>query len=402
VSPRKRAKTRQRVQTLGERGALVRVNEQRGKRNCYVVQWGSKASRQQRAFPLTKLGKQAALAFAEAFVAERGVQVLTTADLWARFQAARFPYLRANTKRIYTEGWTHWEKFFGAARDPQALKKVERVGFQQHLANDGLGINTARSAIRVVRTVYNWAEDQEIIAVNRWHGFKVDTPTGTEPIPRAEYRAEEFLRIWRELDPAHRWQWRAWAAIGLLGIYGNRQHALLALHWEWDTGDEIVIPASVEKTGKEAILPMFPLTRAILEVAKGWRAREGYDGPYVFFAGAARSTHGHYTIQSLTDALHRAEKNAGVPSIVGRAGHGFRRMLVGDIAESTGDVHLALQAIGDTMAMAKHYRVRRDDRLRAVLGERIARMVPETPVQGVTESATNPDFDSNRPSSSEG
>ena len=380
--------TRQRLATYGERGQLVRLFRQTGARKCYVVQWGSKGSRGQRAFPLTAKGKQEAEAFAKAFTAEQRLAVRTTRDLWERYTADQFPTLRPNSQRLYREAWRHWEDFFGLARDPGSLTLEECGAFRRDLEANGLGVTTAQGTIRVVRTVYNWAEPRDLITKNRWHGYRFKVLTGTEPAPRAEYRADEFLRIWRELDPTDRWQWRAWAAIGLLGTYGNRQHAILALEWGWVGDDEIVIPASVEKTGKEAHLPLLPLTRGILEVCRGWREREGFTGPHIFFSGSRKSQQPTYSIQSLTTALHRAEVRAGIPAIKWRAGHGFRRGLVGDLADSTGDVGLALQAIGDTLAMAKHYRVRRDDRIRSLLSARITRMMTEGTQQGATESAT--------------
>jgi integrase len=394
--------TRQRLATYGERGNLVRLIRVTGARKCYLVQWGTKGARGQRAFPLTAQGKQQAEAFAKAFSAEQVAAALTTRELWEKYTADQFPTLRPNSRRIYREAWRHWELFYGTATDPGEMTLEQCGAFRRALEAKGLNINTARSTIRVVRTVYNWAEPRDLITRNRWHGYRFKVTKGTEPAQRAEYRADEFLAIWRELDPTDRWQWRAWAIIGLLGIYGNRQHAVLSMEWDWDCGDEIVIPAAVEKTGKTAYMPVFPLTRSILEVCRGWREREGYAGPFVFFAGAQRSRQGHYSIQSLTDALHRAETRAGIAPIKWRAGHGFRRGLVGDLADHTGDVGQALQAIGDSLAMAKHYRVRRDDRIRSILGERIARMIPESATQGATESATDPDSDPTPPLPTEG
>lgn len=80
----------------------------------------------------------------------------------------------------------------------------------------------------------------------------------------------------------------------------------------------------------------------------------------------------------MTDAIHRAEKRAGIEPIKWRAGHGFRRGLVGDLVDQTGDVTLALQAIGDRdLSMATHYRTRRNDKVDAAVQERAGRLVPE-------------------------
>lgn len=386
--------TRKRLATHGERGALVRLYQITGPAGRYVVQWTEQGRREQRSWPATKAGKLEAEAFFKAFTATREVPKgdITTRALWEAYKADCFPTLRANTQRLYGEAWRAWEMFFGP-ETPAADLTVQQCGdFKNALAARGWGIGTARATINHVRTVYNWAERAELIPVNRWHRFIFKVKTGEKPKPRGEYRTEEFVRIWREMDPTKAHQWRAWAVTGLLGIYGNRQHAILALQWDWDCGEEIVIPASVEKTGQESILPMFPLTRSILDVCKGWAVREGYTGPQVFYPGQAvgriPSQSAHYTIQSYWGALTSAERRAGIVKVPGRAGHGFRRGLVGDLADATGDVGLALQAIGDSLAMASRYRVRRDDRIRSLLSDRIARMVPER----ATDSATSPDF----------
>jgi hypothetical protein len=388
--------TRKRLATHGERGALVRLYQITGPAGRYVVQWTDKGAREQRSWAPTKAGKAEAEAFFAAFTATRAVQTgpITTRQLWTEYEAEEFGHLRENTRRLYAEAWRHWETFFGALT-PAADLAVKQCGeFRTALEKRGWGLNTVRQTVRCVRGVYNWAERTERIAVNRWHRFVFRVPTGGEPKPRGEYRNDEFVRIWREMDPTKAHQWRAWAVTGLLGIYGNRQHAILSLRWDWDCGDEIVIPASVEKTGEEAVLPTFPLTRSILDVCKGWAVRDGYTGPQVFYPGQAAgripSQSEHYTIQSYWAALGNAERRAGIAKVPGRAGHGFRRGLVGDLADTTGDVGLALQAIGDSLAMASRYRVRRDDRIRTLLSDRIARMVPER----ATESATSPDFDS--------
>ncbi|HET8771893.1 MAG TPA: hypothetical protein VFM71_12990 [Gemmatimonadaceae bacterium] len=390
--------TRKRLATAGERGELVRLFQIMGRQGAYVVQWGPTGARRQRSWPATKAGKVESKAFFDAFVAEHkqaAGDALMTRGMWLAYIDDVFPSLRPNSRRLYTEAWKHWELFYGAETDAAALTVAQCTGFRRALEERGFALTTARATIKNVRGVYNWAEKSERITVNKWHRFTFRVPKGMKPKPRAEYRADEFLRIWRALHPEQIGQWRAWCLVGLLGIYGNRQHAILALDDAWEHEDEIIIPASVEKTGEEAVLPLLPLTRRILAVARSWRAREGYTGTRVFFPGQRPgrthpSKQAHYSIQSLTDALHLAEKRAGVPHIPGRAGHGFRRGLVGDLADATGDVGLALQAIGDSLAMAPHYRVRRNDRIRTLLSDRLARMGAETPAEPATETATKP------------
>ena len=171
-------------------------------------------------------------------------------------------------------------------------------------------------------------------------------------------------------------------AVLRLGIYGNRQNEILQLQWSWIDGDCVHVPAEVVKTGEAGMLALFPLTRSILDVATHWRERLGYQGRYVIFSGQPaggrhQPKHGYYSIQTLTNQLHHAEDRAKVPRIKWRAGHGFRRGLVGDLADESGDVMLALQAIGDRdVRMASRYRVRRNDKVDAAVKGRADRLFP--------------------------
>jgi integrase len=306
-------------------------------------------------------------------------------EIWTAYLVAEAEHLRPNTRRLYSEAWRTWEQYIGPDSEAEGLTIQQIHDYRRELDGRGLSTATVQDKIRNVRIVYNWAERNELIRVNKWHLFVYKVAKEKRTKPRAEYRSDEFLAIWRALDPSNAGQWRAWVAVGLLGIYGNRQNEILNLRWSWIDGDTVTIDPSVVKTGEEGTLTLFPLTRGILDVAREWRAREAYTGDYVLFPGKRTShatTREHYSIQSLTDALHRAERRAGVDVIEWRAGHGFRRGLVGDLAEQTGDVQLALQAIGDKdIRMAAHYRRRRNDRVAAVVQERAARLGSATNVQ---------------------
>ena len=244
--------------------------------------------------------------------------------------------------------------------------------------------------------------------LTEWHLFVHKVAKEKRTKPRKEYSNEEFLAVWRARNPELAGQWRAWVAIGLLGIYGNRANEVLNLRWSWISEELIAFDPSVVKTGEEAVVRLFPLTRGILAVARCWREREGYTGDYVVFPGqspvqrsadrANPSRLEHYSIQSLTDQIHSAERLAKVEVVRFRATHGFRRGLVGDLAEETGDVQLALQAIGDKdIRMAQRYRNRRPRRIDALVKGRAERLIGELPGVGAgglseTKSATEVQF----------
>lgn len=385
-----------RLATIGKRGNLVRLSivTRRGAKS-YVVQFGP--DRKQVTFPYTTEGKAEAEAFFRGFGAEVDRPIerkrLTNRELRNAFFASE-QHLRPRTRLLYAADWRTWEQFAGANNIAEDTTVVQCAEFRKVLDSKGLATATVKATITNVRTIFNWGERMELVPTNKWHLFQLKIPKEKRTRPRAEYRADEFFRIWRALDSRKPTQWRPWAAIGLLGIYGNRQHEILNLRWSWLEGDVFTIPPEVVKTGEERTLRIFPLTRGILDVARYWAARARYDGDYVFFPFRRDCQEPHYTIQSLTWALHEAEKRAGVDHIRWRAGHGFRRGLVGDLVDVTGDVTLALQAIGDRdLSMATHYRVRRDDRIDRMVQDRAERLFP----QGATNVQPTAVIDENDP-----
>lgn len=396
---------RKRLATIGERGNLVRLFlETRGKAKRYIVQYGPRGARRQESFPATPAGKAEAEAFFKGFGDEMAAkeakpEPLTVRGLWTAYLAAEAEHLRPNTLRLYRDAWRTWEQFIGESSIAQDVTIQQIAAYRKALDSRGLATATVKDAIRNARIVYNWGERMELIDRNRWHLFVHKVAKEKRTKPRAEYRSDEFLAVWRALDPELAGQWRAWVAVGLLGIYGNRQNEILNLQWSWIHGDVVTIDPSVVKTGEEGTLTLFPLTRGILDVARRWAVKDGYTGPYVLYPGTGGhpTQQLHYSIQSLTDAIHRAEKRADVETVKWRAGHGFRRGLVGDLADQTGDVTFALQAIGDKdVRMARHYRSRRDDKVAAALQERAGRLMPETP-ESATNVQPNPEIGSSAP-----
>jgi integrase len=383
-----------RLATYGRRGALVRVLEtERSGVRRYVVQWGSKADRQQRSFDGSRAGRAEALAFAEAFSAEAQRPAVmteaTTRQLWEAYTLAAWPTLRARSRALYAEQWRKWEQWFGRDRVASAFRLTDAHAFRAELERQGLATKTVHAIVTMVRMVYRFGEAHELVTNNRWHlyTFKVAKERRTQP--RAEYREEEFIKIWAQLDPTNSGQWRAYCAIGLLGLYGMRENALLHLAWP-DVGDTaFTLRAEWDKVGKQHVHTITPEAAAVFAIARAWRDRIDPAGVWVFPPARKGSRSATYTIQSLWSALQAAEQRAGVPKIRWRAGHGFRRGLVGDLLAGGADVELALKAIGDSdLRMAQHYAVRRNERIDAALAVRSARMGQN---EGATKGQPTPE-----------
>lgn len=389
---------RKRIATYGKRGALVRViDEHRPDGRRFVVQWGSKAGRQQRSFSGTPQGRSEAIAFAEAYTAEMGKPkapdtppALTTAELWRLYAEATFPHLRPRSKQLYTENWNRWASYFKRERLADSMRLVDATGFRAELERAGLATKTIQSAIEQARAVYNWAERAELIGRNYWHQFRFKVAKEKRTQARAEYRQADFLAIWRQFDPTLAGQWRPYVAIGLLGLYGARQNAILHLAWDDvdDAAGTLTLRSQWDKQGEQHVHALLPLTRELLTVAKAWRERDGYTGPWLLYPARKGSGSDTYTIQSLWAALEGAEARAGIDKVKFRAGHGFRRGLVGDLLEAGNDMDLALKAIGDRdIRMAKHYAVKRNDRIEKALAARADAITGVTKGQPTPENA---------------
>ncbi len=394
---------RKRIATYGERGDLVRVflliGKDKGSERI-VVQWGPKHSRGQESFASTKEGKEEAMSFAQAFAlkvtdTKRDHHHYTNAELWDAFVASEV-HLSPKTRKLYRHAWTYWEEYAGKREFSDSLTIKQCADFRRVMDDRGLSTASVGGILRGVRTVYNWAERHELILKNRWHLYQYKVAKAKRTKMRAEYEQPEYLAIWGTLDPLKPWDWRAYVTMGMLGLYGSRQNEILPLRWDWISNTALVIPAVFVKQGiEDLVLPMLPQTRELLAVAKAWAKRDGYAGDYVIYTGdrGKLGKSPHYTIQSFWARLQTAEKQAGVPKIRFRAGHAFRRMVVGDLIAQTGDVALALQAIGDRdLNMAKHYATRRIERVRKALTERASAMDDRgaTAVQRGVNPATTP------------
>ena len=116
--------------------------------------------------------------------------------------------------------------------------------------------------------------------------------------------------------------------------------------------------------------PLRQGTIAALTVARDHRAREEYAGPWIFPPVSAKSAQETYSQQSFWGAIRAAETRASIPHRRGRAAHGLRRLLAGEVNALTGDPVLALHAIGDTdVRQAQRYLKQREDRVRDAFAE---------------------------------
>jgi integrase len=343
-----------------------------------------RGTRSSKVFPRTSEGRRDALAFA-AGVGEQHQAVaaparLSLEEVWRRYQAAEFPAFRPNTVRLYTEhmnafgavaGWHVPAEDIG--RDTCALVRTElAAGRGKHGARTRVrtwGPGTLQRLFSTVRTVYRWAEDNELIARNRVERFRVKVAKDARPKARDEYTADEFLALLAALPLEDGRFWRAHVSLALCGWMGLRQHEALHLRWEdvdW-AGGTIRLRSEWQKMGDEWPEEMMgPSLRAVLEAA---HARQG--GPSEGWVLPAQRSTRPYHIGALWRALKSAEGRAGVARKAGRGGHGLRRLMATDVAEITGNPMLALRSIRDRdPKQLKRYVKDRDEQMRTALAER--------------------------------
>lgn len=391
----------------GSRGRWVRVFLERGHQRI-TVQWRvAPAPPDQRSFAATSEQKADALAFAEG-VAQRlrsgavagPSSPLTLQQMWDKYKDAEFPHLRPRTRELYEENYRRWCVHFGWEFIAERTTPEMADSFRKSLTESGKALKTIRNSIDDVKRVFLWAETRELLQRNRLRLYRFKVAKEDRTAPPAEYQSDDFAKILAQLDPSNPWQWRPWVALAIAGTQGARQNAVLHLTPDDITPERVRWDARWDKLGREWTQPTRPLTLHAKRVATEWRARRGYVGPWLIPSAKQGRKGEPYTAQSLWKALQDAEKRAGIPKIKGRAGHGLRRMLAGDVAAATGNALLALRSIGDRdVRMADRYVQGRDDEMRGAFGmldkapEGIAkagRKRDEGKAEGATDSPVTP------------
>jgi integrase len=399
---------RKTLRQLGAKGAddRVRVLED-PKADSVVVQYkdGRGVSRK-RTFPLTRQGRKDAIAWGDAYHAERmtgqGARPETThAQLWKAYSESQaFTSRRVKTRQNYTERWRKWMHFRGERTrvDETTLLHVDQFYAARKAA--GKSANQTRGIISVARIVYNWGQQRKLVTSNELALFRWQTTEGEEANEPEEYTEGEFLAILAQL-PAQSWRtWRAHVALMLAGHQGVRANAALHLAWPDVHADEALFiwPAGYQKNRRELAQPMTWDAVAALETARYWRQRAGYAGPWVLFAhGGDEGDDEPYRYASLHRQLYGgknkdgsryvgAEARAGIAHKARRALHGFRKMVAGNVADRTGDDRLGMEFIGDRdMKQAKKYLKRRSERMERAAGS-VETKAPERTPQDSTRS----------------
>jgi integrase len=352
---------------LQRRKPVVRVIEEMTPRRVLAF-WSVKGLRQYRTFPATKVGRREAQAFAEGVFARLTTPekppTLGTRALWTRYLEAEGHRLRPRTRAIYWAAWRKWELFVGADTIAEDVNTEAVARFRAVLAPKH-AVTQVQGVIRVVKLVYAWADELELIGRNKVGRYRFRIGKDEVKYSAAEYRTAEWEAILRAMGGGQDIRnWRAWCAVLLAGSQGERINAILRLRWSDVDLERAVItwPKATNKIGNVREQPITPEGLSALLTARWWAGRLRVRGATVIPGATPRSP--HYLYMSFRQVLLAAEKRAGIPHLKLRASHGFRKMAAGNVRTRTGDPLLALEWIGDKdLRMAEPYLKGRADRL---------------------------------------
>lgn len=351
---------------VGEGQVRVLADERRGR---ILVQWYEGSKARKKVFPETKAGRIEAQAWAEGFHAERirrgKDHPITLRGLWDAYREVAFLSLRPRTRELYRERWLKWEDFIGKDVDPDAVALSDIDRFVVMTRRLGKSMNQARHVLNVARVVFNWGMKRKYVTATDLTSYRWNSGKEGKPLEIPEHSPDDHRKLLAVLPPTESRYWRLWCLLVIAGSQGPRIRTARYLKWSDVEDGTIHWPAATMKQGVDFHQPLTEQARQALEVARQWRTKDGYNGPYVFYA-ARTGKEPVYTYQSAWIALQKAEKRAGVAHHPYRAFHGFRRMAAGNVYDALKDPLAAAEWIGDQdVKQMRSYLKRRTNRLEA-------------------------------------
>lgn len=347
--------TRRRLAQVGIRGAsaLVFVERLRSGHDVVRVQWRESGRVQTRSWPLSAESKRIARAFAEGTVERlqrRGVtqmERLTIGQLFDRYVAARAPEWREKTRVTTVSRWRMVTNHvppttFADLVTPETLDELRGL-LRPHYAP-----NQVAHAIQLVKSIWKLARARRWLTENPLDGYENRLAKDERPTDVPEFGPAEVARILAALDYRKSREWRLWVAVQLACLLGPRQRSLFGLELtDVDLAARVVHwRPELDKRAKERWQPLPRDAVFAIRVARLWRARIGYRGPYLLPPVQERRQ-GPWVYQAAVEMLHRVCRRVGVPVIKHRAFHGFRRYAAKNVLGLTGSIKAAGDWIGD-------------------------------------------------------
>jgi integrase len=407
VSPRKL------IKEYGSHGRSVRVFVETftdPKRQPLVrVEWRERDSkgrlkRKTESLPDSRDNQKRAKAFAEG-VAERlalhgvaHVQPVTMRELGDRYLLAHpTPETwRPKTRQTFLNRWKVVVAFMTPERRIDTVTPETLDELRAALRGQGYAVNQIGNHVQLVKSMFRFARGRKYLSENAIADYAMKLSRDQRRLEVPEWSAQECARILAQLDPKSSRNWRAYVAIVLAALQGTRINALLHLEWR----DVDLIERTVrwrpelDKLARDRTQPLPRDAVRVLRIARVWRARLKYEGPFVFPAGVVeqrgqtrereaweldpkhkragrksrRAGDKPFTYSGIHGALKDAAARAGVRWIDYRAMHGFRRFILNQVLGQTGNLTRAGQWIGDTdvRTLTRSYVRSRPEELRDV------------------------------------
>lgn len=384
---------------IGSHGASVSGFLKDGK---VVVAWRERGQRRRESWDDSTENRKYAKAFAEGVLERleairKGVtpgtvyRPIAVRDLWERYVAALEDGVRARTLENYAGRWKKFELFIGREKVASDVTREDLDEFRRALRRNGIVVNQARAIIATVTRVFRFGVERDLIPPTKVVGHTVKLRRGEGPIEVEEYKPDEARKILAQFDPRDTSDWRGYVATHLFAFAGPRQNA--ARHLTWDDVDleagTIRWRKELDKIGaKDRVQPVPSQVLDALWIAYGWRLAHDYRGGFILFrpgaglrdpgngwaysaraaARAAAKADKPWSYAAYNARLREAERAAGVPHVKYRAAHGFRRFVVTEVLERTGNLVTAGQYVGDTdlRTLRKSYVRDRAEQLRPV------------------------------------
>lgn len=371
------------LKELGTHGRSVRVFIESFKdprrQELVRVQWRENGQLKTESLPNSRDNQKTARAFADGVADRLKLQGagprerVTMRVLGERFLLAHpVPETwRPKTRKTWVARWKVWIAFIGPDTPVDTVMPETLDAFRARLRAQDVAVNQIANHVQLVKSVYVFARERKYISENAIAGYRMKLSRDQRRLEVPEFTLDECARILAQLDPKNSRQWRAHVAIVLDAMLGGRSNALLNLEWR-----DIDLAArtlrwrpELDKLAKDRVQPLPRDAVRALRIAKVWRRRIGYEGPFVLpGAKGKRKFERSYTYQALNYTLRAAAQRAGVEWIPYRAMHGFRRMVVNNVLALTGNLTRAGQFIGDTDArtLSRSYVRARPEELRDV------------------------------------
>lgn len=324
---------------------------------------------------------------------------LTMYELGTRYLAAHTvpDVWRAKTLKTFLSRWKVWITFATPDRLIDTVEPTTLDDFRTAMKDQKYAVNQIANHVQMVKSVYLWARERRLLAENPIAGYRMKLSRDARRLKVAEWSNDECAAIIEQLSPKDSRRWRAHVAIVLDAVLGARSNALLNLEWrDVDLASRYLHwRPELDKLGKDRWQPLPRAAVRALRIAKVWRKRIGYEGPFVIPAvskagrgivrelrewekdpkhkrvgknGSRAVRDRAYSYQALRDSLKSAAEEAGLKWIDYRAMHSFRRMVVNNVLALTGNITLAGKWIGDDdiRTLQRSYVRERQEELRDV------------------------------------